>query len=209
MHLSDEELIQQCMEAMPVPERGQDYGNEVWERIESRLVPGRSRRAPCSFPGSGPRQPDSLLLVVAFLAGRFFPWTPRLQPTIADSQVRERVLRTAVADYLERSQGVLVELANASPKGSLDITAEQARAADLVMENRLYRQTAARAGDAALAGVLEELELVLLEIAHAPSQISPSELETLARARIQGILFKIRVLGSNVGNYEERPGIIR
>jgi hypothetical protein len=37
---------------------------------------------------------------------------------------------------------VLVELANANPKGSLDISSERERAADLVSESRLYRQTA-------------------------------------------------------------------
>ena len=139
------------------------------------------------------------LLVMAFLAGRFFPWSPRPEPVASDALVRERVLKAAVADYLERSQVVLVELSNANPKGVLDITDEQERAADLVTENRLYRQTAARTGDSAVAGVLEELERVLLEIAHAPSQISPGELETLrGQLDADGILFKIRVLGSNV-----------
>lgn len=90
-------------------------------------------------------------------------------------------------------------MANASSNDLLDITAEQARAADLVRENRLYRQTAARTGDVAVAGVLEELERVLLEIAHAPSPISPEELESLRRRlEAESILFKVRVLGRNV-----------
>jgi hypothetical protein len=200
--LSDEELIEQCLEAISVPERGPEYGQQVWERIEGRLSampPARPVRV--FFPWRWAMASGfAALLVVAFLAGRFFPWSPtRPEPVLSDALVGERVLKAAVADYLERSQVVLVELSNASPKGVLDITAEQARAADLVMENRLYRQTAARTGDVAVAGVLEELERVLLEIAHAPSQISPGELETLrGRLEADGILFKIRVLGSNV-----------
>jgi hypothetical protein len=110
----------------------------------------------------------------------------------------------AVGDYLERSQMVLVELANANPKGTLDISSERERAADLVSESRLYRQTADHTGDTAVASVLDDLDRVLMEISHAPSQISPEELETLRqRFEAEGILFKIRVLGSNVRNREE------
>jgi hypothetical protein len=55
-----------------------------------------------------------------------------------------------------------------------------------------------------VAGVLDELERVLLEIEHAPSQISPAELDELRlRLRAEGILFKLRVLGSNVRSEEE------
>lgn len=205
-HLNDEELIRECLEAMPVPERGPEYGQQVWERIEHRLpVNGLPVRAPrVWFPWRWAGTAGfAMLLIAAFLAGRFFPWTPRPQAAASNefvsAQVRERVLRAAVGDYLERSQVVLVELANASPKDSLDITAEQERAADLVTENRLYRQTADRTGDAAVAGLLEELERALLEITHAPSRISPEELETLRqRLEAEGILFKIRVLGTNV-----------
>jgi hypothetical protein len=141
------------------------------------------------------------LLVVAFLAGRFYPQARKPAQMAADPQAGERILLVAVGDYLERSQMVLIELANASPTGALDISAEQERAADLVSENRLYRQTAAHTGDAAVAGVLEELERVLLDITHAPSRISPGELEKLRqRLQAKGILFKIRVLGSNVAS---------
>jgi len=67
----------------------------------------------------------------------------------------------------------------------------------------LYRQTAAHTGDTAVSSVLEELERVLLDITHAPSRISPQELEKMRRRlEAEGILFKIRVLGSNVRNQE-------
>ena len=66
-------------------------------------------------------------------------------------------------------------------------------------ENRLYRQTAERTGQAAIASLLEELERVLLEIEHAPSKMPPEELKELRRRlRDDGILFKIRVMGANV-----------
>ena len=98
---------------------------------------------------------------------------------------------------------VLIELTNASPKGSLDISNEQARAGDLVTETRLYRQTAERTGDTSITGVLDELERVLVDITHAPSQMTPGQLDELRqRLEAEGILFKIRVLGSNVRNQE-------
>jgi hypothetical protein len=99
---------------------------------------------------------------------------------------------------------VLIELANANPRRPLDITDQQERAADLVSESRLYKQTAVHTGDTNVAGVLDDLDRVLLEIAHAPSRLSPEQVEDFRR-RLQadGILFKIRVLGSNVRSQEE------
>jgi len=45
---------------------------------------------------------------------------------------------------------------------------------------------------------------VLVDITHAPSKISPEQLGSLRqRLEAEGILFKIRVLGSNVRNQEE------
>jgi hypothetical protein len=113
------------------------------------------------------------------------------------------VLLVAVGDYLERSQMVLIELANLNARGSVDISSEQERAGDLVTETRLYRQTAAHTGDTNIDNVLEELERVLVDITHEPSKISPEALGSLRqRLQSEGILFKIRVLGSNVRNQD-------
>jgi hypothetical protein len=143
------------------------------------------------------------LMVAAFVAGRLYPRHTPAQMAAADTQTGERVLLVAVGDYLERSQMVLIELTNANPKGSMDISNEQARAGDLVTETRLYRQTAERTGDTSITGVLDELERVLVDITHAPSKISPDQLDELRqRLEAEGILFKIRVLGSNVRNQE-------
>ncbi len=195
-------------DSLPVPERGPEYAEQVWKRIERRLPARRgapwvwSLPAPWRWAAAGAA--FATLLAAAFLVGRFYPH-PRqpAQLAAADPQGGERILLVAVGDYLERSQMVLIELANASSRGTLDISAEQERAVDLVSENRLYRQTAAHTGDTAVAGVLDELERVLLDIAHAPSRLSPGELEKLRqRLEAKGILFKIRVLGSNVRNQE-------
>jgi hypothetical protein len=201
-------------DALSVPERGADYGAQVWRRIEGRLEgkPTGLRRLFRPWPrrfswrwaAAGAAMAG--LLAAAFLAGRYYPLGRHAAAvTEADAQAREGILLVAVGDYLERSQMVLIELANANPKGPLDISAEQERAHGLVSETRLYRQTAARTGDAAVAGVLDQLERVLLDITHEPSRMSPEDLEKLReRLKADGILFKIRVLGSNVRR-EETP----
>jgi hypothetical protein len=99
---------------------------------------------------------------------------------------------------------VLIELANASSKGPLDVSSEQVRAQELISETRLYRQTAASTGSTSVTGILDELERLLLDIAHGPSRLSPAELEKFrSRLEAEGILFKIRVVNSNVRSQEE------
>jgi hypothetical protein len=204
------------VDALPVPDRGPEYPAEVWRRI-SPAIPARRKwglfgSKPSGFLPSfewrwaATAAAMACLLAAAFYTGRHYPQgvTPspagRPQTTaIADPQAGERVLLVAVGDYLERSQMVLIELANADPKGKLDISFERERAAGLVSESRLYRQTAEHTGDTAVAGMLDELDRVMLDIAHGPSEVSPAELESLRqRLKTEGILFKIRVLGSKV-----------
>jgi len=195
------------VDSLPVPERGPEYGAEIWSRIEHR-IPTRRRWLP-SFEWRWAAATAAIagLLIAAFIAGRHFPQIahrPASPITAAsDPQAGERVLLVAVGDYLERSQMVLIELANADPKGKLDISGEQERAASLVSESRLYRQTAEHTGDTAVADVLDDLDRVLLDIAHGPSEVSPAELDNLRqKLESEGILFKIRVLGSNVRTQE-------
>jgi hypothetical protein len=199
------------VDSLPVPDRGQEYGAQVWKRIEHQL-PARRRNwfaLPPSWRWVAASAACAALMVAAFFAGRIYPGSPYAgtpktgQLVAADAQAGERVLLVAVGDYLERSQMVLIELANANPKAPMDISNEKERAGDLVTETRLYRQTAAHTGDTRVADVLDELERVLLDITHAPSNISPQQLQELRkRLEAEGILFKIRVLGSNVRNQD-------
>lgn len=204
------------VDSLPVPDPGPEYGAKVWQRIEQRLPRRRRLSLPvfawrwavagAAFAG---------LMIAAFVAGRGYQQRtkPAEMAKAGDPKAGEAVLLVAVGDYLERSQVVLVELANAHPKKPLDISAEQERAGDLVSESRLYRQTAQHTGNTAVASVLDDLDRVLMDIANGPSQISPAELEKLhRRLEAEGILFKIRVLGSDVKSHEEptklggRPG---
>ena len=192
------------VDTLPVPELAPDYGARVWQRIERQLPARRGwwpaapvwrwMAAGAAFAG---------LLVAAFVAGRFYQRSPAPAIAQADPAAHEKILLVAVGDYLERSQMVLIELANANPKAPLDISSEQERAGDLVSESRLYRQTAVHTGDTAVANVLDDVDRVLMDIARGPSQLSPEELEKMRqRLEAEGILLKIRVLSSNVRNHE-------
>ncbi len=192
------------MDSLQAPERDDAYGERVWRRIEDRL-PLQNRWKRWSLPAwrwAAAATAVAGLVVAAFMMGRNYPRNAQPAPAVAsvDARASERVLVAAVSDYLDRSQIMLIELSNAEPgKGGLDISAQQERASGLVSEARLYRQSASHNGDAALAGILDELERVLMDITHEPSRLSPGNVERLReRLKAEGILFKIRVLGSNL-----------
>lgn len=195
------------VEAPETPERPADYGTTVWSHIEPRL--DASPPAPLVFRVLGARPLRRVAgfaalaasLVLAFLLGQEFPGSA---PEALTPAVRERILLVAIGDHLERSQMVLIEIANAPSDGPLDVSTERASASDLVAANRLYRQTAVRSGEPALAAVLEELERVLVEVAAGPEQLSKGDLgELQRRIESRGLLFKIRVVGSQVREREK------
>jgi hypothetical protein len=190
-------------DALEVPERGPEYGREVWARIAPRLDEPRPRSAwwqalfvPRRWAVAAAM---ATLLIGAFFAGRFWPYQQPAPAQPLAAQTRERILVVALGEHLDRSQMVLLELVNAQPGGEMDMTAEQQRADDLVSANRLYRQAATYSGDFGTAEVLEDLERVLLEIARGPSRLTSQEFESLrGRIEAQGIVFKVRVIDSKL-----------
>ena len=208
--------ILNAIQAEPIPHRDQLYGNAVWNRVRAHLPekPAGWRERLAAWWNQKhswtTASAVAALVVAAFLAGHY--WKPGTGNPVAvvttpqPEKVRERVLLVAVGSHLERSQMVLVELANAPAADGVDISREQERAQELLSANRLYRQTAAQAGDANVAGVLDQLERVLVEIAHRPSKLSKADMENLRRQiEAQGLVFKMRVVESNVRN-ELRKG---
>jgi hypothetical protein len=120
-------------------------------------------------------------------------------PAVADAAAPGRVLHAAVGDHLDRTQMMLVELANADADHADVFAGEQERAADLVAVNRLIRQSVEQSGDAAIADVLEDLERLLLEIANAPAHATSNELTDLqSRITTEDLLFRVRVTASEM-----------
>lgn len=213
--------------AEEVPERGEHYGLEVWQRIRYRLPEPQSGfkrfigfKGFTGFSGFGFKElmaVAAVLMAAAFVAGRFSmtPSAPtqtvanRVSPArpstagSADAD-RQRILVGSVADHLERTERVLTDIMNAANPG--DISVEQGWAEDLLTTSRLYRQDAVDAGEQSIATVLDDLERNLLEIVHSPSKISAADLEQIRR-RIDAaaLLFKVRVMGEQLRDREAAP----
>jgi hypothetical protein len=230
--------------APEVPERGDQYGLEVWQRIRNRLPERQHGFARFSgfsrFWGfSGFAFPwnrvalaagVALLAIAMFVAGylarspqgsntgelaaRTNPANPA-NPTNPENpanpgKAERRILLTAVADHLERSERVLTDIMNAPDLGHGtergDISSEQRWAEDLLATSRLYRQDAVDAGEQSVATILDDLERSLLEIVHSPSKISAADLEQIRR-RIDAaaLLFKVRVMSDELRRREAGP----
>ena len=180
-------------DAVPVPERGEGYGAEVWARLQPRLAeekrPGRVVPFPSRFRWQAAVWAAAalILLAVGFGLGRLS--TPEALP----AQARDRILIATVAAHLDRSERLLTEVANGSGS-TVDLSAESAWARDLLAANRLYRQSARQAGKQRLAGLLDEIEPFLLDLAHASAEPPAEEIEALRdRIASQALLFKVRV----------------
>jgi hypothetical protein len=196
------QLVLNTVDSAPVPERNGEYGKTVWSRLEKQLA-SRKRRSFMQWWIWAPAM--AALVLTAFFAGRLSHKTDAQVAT--NQQIRERILLVAVGDHLERSQMVLAELTNAADgKGKLDISDERQTAEQLLDDNRLFRQTARSTGATAVASVLDDLERVLLEISHSPSEVSNDQLDELRQEiESRGLLFKVRVLGSQVREQESKP----
>lgn len=187
------------VDSLPVPERGADYEAKVWQCIALRLEPNRpwylswNGWRPLAMAGS-----MAALLVASFLAGRVTR-SPAEPARVADAaQARERVLLVALGAHLERTKMMLVELTNAQPEdGQFDISMEQEAANRLLDANRLYRQTAMNTGNYQVTVLLEELERVMVELAHSPTSIPEAQLEDLRqRMEDSSLLFKVKIFSS-------------
>lgn len=207
---------------LPIPERGEVYGQEVWTRLRWKLGSKRHRASVW-----GTIAAIAASIAIAFAGG--FLWHARTQPSqqhqaviaktvVADvkpsaaaaaqtastaSASRHRLLLVVVSDHLDSSERMLLELSNADASYPLDVTSESRRAGELVASNRIYRQTAARRGEPRIASLLSDLEPLLLELSHAGSTLSPDEIAALQkRIDSKGLLFKVRVVSAQVSGQE-------
>lgn len=190
------------VDTVPAPELTDAFERTTWARLEPALA--APRHAALAWFLSPPRLAWAAAIVLlvggAFVAGRMTHGgasQPGQQAGASAAQVRERILLVDLGDHLDRSQMVLVELVSAGSDD--DLAGERARAEQLVSANRLYRQSAADAGDAGVADLLDELERVLVDVAAGPQRASSQELDEIRR-RIEsrGLLFKVRVVSSEI-----------
>ena len=198
-----------------VPEPDAGYEARVWDRLQWRLR-GEQKRV---RRGEWMKwTAAAAMLALAFFAGLLWnrrqdgrpstavatataapAGTPVSSTPAQQQQARDRVLLIVVGDHFDESERVLVELTNLNPGEGVDISAERGRAEELLASNRLYRQNARQRGEENVATLLDELEPVLIEIAHAPSQLSAEELRSIQkRVEKKGLVFKLRVVRADV-----------
>jgi hypothetical protein len=203
-----------------VPEPDAGYETQVWNRLQWRLRGEKKHAARAQWMKW---TAAAAMLALAFLAGLL--WNRReanaVAPQVAHhtpatstnvpagntaaqrQQGRDRILLVVIGDHFDDSERVLVELTNLTPSAAngegTDISAERERAEELLASNRLYRQTAVQSGEENVATLLADLEPVLLQIAHSPSNLSAEELRSIQkRVEKKGLVFKLRVVRADV-----------
>lgn len=201
-----------AVDSTPPIEIAEGFERKVWARLQPDLERGRRKNWVSWFILSPARLAwvagIVVLVTASFFAGRAsqravpVPANTTAQTTAsatASDGLRERILLSDLGEHLDRSQLMLVDLVSADPAGKTDLAAERTRAEELVADNRLYRQTAAANGNAALAAVLDDLEQVLVDVAAGPDTMTAADLDSV-RKRIEdkGLLLKVRVLSSEV-----------
>jgi hypothetical protein len=142
------------------------------------------------------------------VAGQFTSQPAAPTRSAAADPVGDRVLLVDLSDHLDRTETALVEFVSGTD--GRDLASGRARVEDLVAANRLYRRTAAVAGDQGVADVLDELERVLIEIAGAAPEASTDDLDVMRR-RIdtRGLLFKVRVMREQLQERAKEPVTVR
>ena len=179
-------------DAYSAPDPGPNFEAAVWLRLQPQL-PARSAASrlreffrPQQWVAATAL---AAMLVVAFYAGRHSQ--PSQLPPQQTAAFDSRMLLSAVGNHFDRSQMILAELAN-EPSAPTD------EVRDLLEANRLYRTSAGQAGELELAATLDELERLLIEVAHQ----TPNE-ELRRRILDQGIIFKMRLAGAQVREREK------
>ncbi len=192
-----------------VPEWGLEQEERLWKRLRWRL----ERHPVSSWWRFGRWATAAAVIAIAVLVGWLLPRgedAPGAGPAIASAsstpEARDRVFLVVVGDHFGQSERVLMELSNSSASSSLSLVEQQRFAQNLLLTNRIYRQSAAATGESAVADILDQLEPILLAIARTSENPTPREIESLQR-RIDsgGLIFKLRVAEQDLRQRGEHP----
>src|SRR6185436_15796821 len=91
------------MKAASIPDRPDDYGRRIWQKLQPRLEDVAVRRRPSwfVFPQWKLAAAAALLVAAGFVAGRFGPGRQAPLPEPVSEAARSRILMTTVADHLD------------------------------------------------------------------------------------------------------------
>ena len=179
------ELLEK-LDDFPLPEAGPDFGARIWHRIAPRLDVKRSRWRAALEAFHQPLLSMSavaallIVVIVSFWLGRQSSPAAHIDPQL--------LLAGQVSAHLGRTDMFLTEYVNTT-----DTTDEAAWAAELLLANRIYRRAADGAGHTRLAGLLDEMETLLIELANGGGQ-RQADARQLKNYVNGGLLFRVRVM---------------
>lgn len=196
-------------DAYQPPERGADYGAEVWQRISPRLDAGRAsgegRLAGTWARWSRPRFSLAGVFGLALVAALAFTLGRNagdpITTSVMDAPVAQmpgidpqRLLTSSVADHLDQLDLALTEFVNGPESEPL----RPGWATDLLVANRLYRHSAGARGDLRLAGFLADIEPLLIELAYGAQMASPATRQRMQAEVRDTLLFRVRVMNNRL-----------
>lgn len=193
-----------------VPQKGPEYGDCVWQALRPQLIPYQKKTAQWQgwtwWKIATAAVACLALMTAAFIGGRYWEHRDKATPEVAGNpQPQQRVVLVVLTDHLDRTERLLVQLNHADSGDNAENTQLQSEARELLASNRLYRVTANKEGDPALAGALDRLERVLAEIANDP-HLTAADLDRVRKdMNTSGILFEVRVLLARKPNQESGP----
>jgi hypothetical protein len=171
---------------------------EMWRAIESAHFDAPVSRAPRGFSRSGPWLAAAATLLIGIGIGRYVPaksaGTPPPSPaTVASSDKVVTTDTSAVADayryqtsrYLGQAAALLISLPSKDANEKADATFSN-KATDLLVTTRLLIDSPAASNDPKLRSLLEDLELVLVQIARLRSERNKGDLDLIHQAVEQG-----------------------
>lgn len=194
-----------AMRPVAAPERGENYGDQMWARVEAALparsVPAARKPRLALWRGLAYAAGCAVLIAVSFYGGRVYEhWQHKMneaQERHPAAPAQPKVVVVVLGDHLDRSERLLVELKHADPDSPelVKPLTEEARA--LLAANRVFRDDAQREGDSTLTLALNHLDQVLTEIANRPGGLDAGALDRIRNEmNADGLLFEVRVLRS-------------
>ncbi len=209
-------LLESAAGAAGTPRPAPDLTDRVWAAIRPSLPvyhPQTQGRSSGVFTAWWPRRLTwagvlaSLVLIgTSFWAGRLFEGRHRETNLALQAPPSQpgRVVLLVVRDHLDRSERLLVELDHVGHFARVDGGPLAREAMDLLEDNRLYRQTSTTSRDPALAELLDQLDRVLVEVAHEPASLHGGDLARMReQMNLDGLLFELRIVRDRHGKNEK------
>lgn len=212
------EIDMKALGTIEAPERDEDYGERMWQRVAGALPAGLPATAGLPAAAAKPAQKRhpwlwlglsyaagcAVLVSSAFYVGTVWEHQQHLKRAAARAALQPhapapqpKIVVVVLGDYLDRSERLLVELKHADAENSELVKPLPEEAKGLLAANHVFQQDAEKQGDEDLSHTLDDLDHLLTQLAEQPGGLSAASLERLQQEMTnEGLLFEVRVLRS-------------